>query len=339
MKLFYGTLALSLIGGIILASGCNAPVGPTPTPTPEPKSQFETVREALDAYFSSDPPGTIGADVVFDQLNDGDDSTNPYVLSVRSAEHYALGHVPGAANVPWQQVANVGALDDLPTDRQVVVYCYTGHTGAVATCFLNALGYDAVNMRHGIGAWTPDATVRAVPPFSQETDGNDFPTETTDNPATQTYDPPALDVTDSTDPAEIIRAAGEAYLTAGKAPTISAATVFDLINDGDDSTNPFIISVRSPEDYAKGHIPGAINIPWKTIAKPENLAKIPTDRQIIVYCYTGHTAGLATMALDMLGYDAVNMKFGICAWTSDPDIRASTPFNQATDGYDYPVEP
>ena len=70
-----------------------------------------------------------------------------------------------------------------------------------------------------------------------------------------------------------------------------------MANDGDDTNDPFIVSVRAPGDYALGHIPGAINIPWKTIVDVENLKKLPTDQPIVIYCYTGHTGGLATMAL------------------------------------------
>jgi rhodanese-related sulfurtransferase len=30
---------------------------------------------------------------------------DPIIVSVRSAEHYALGHVPGAINIPWREIA------------------------------------------------------------------------------------------------------------------------------------------------------------------------------------------------------------------------------------------
>ena len=61
-------------------------------------------------------------------------------------------------------------------------------------------------------------------------------------------------------------------------PVISADALYENLNDGDTSNDPFIVSVRSAEHYALGHIPGAINIPWKQIAEPENLAKLPTDQ-------------------------------------------------------------
>jgi rhodanese-related sulfurtransferase len=326
---------LIVLAGVGLILGA---LGGCPVNTPTTKDQFETVRTALDAYFSSDPPATIAAADVFDLLNDGDDTNDPYVISVRSAADYAIGHVPGAVNIPWRNVALEGALADVPTDKQVVVYCYTGHTGAAATTFLNAAGYDAVNMKWGIMSWTRDATVRVAAPFDDATDAHDYPVETTINTADSTNTLPTLDVTDSTDDAEIIRAAGDAYLSSGAAPTIAAADLFDLINDGDDTNDPFIISVRSATDYAIGHIPGAINIPWKTIAQVDNLKKIPTDRPIVVYCYTGHTGGLATMALDILGYDAKNLKWGIMSWTRDATVRVAAPFNDETDSHDYPVE-
>lgn len=325
-------VSLTCLTLAVVLAGCE-----TTTPPPEAKDQFETVRKAFDDYLSSDPAAATTAATVFDSLNDGDDTTTPYVISARSPEHYALGHVPGAVNIPWRTVANVGALDDLPTDQPIIVYCYTGHTGAVATAVINAMGHEAVNMKYGMCAWTRDADIRAASPFNEET-SSDFPT-VTDVPDEMTYDLPTMDVTDSTDDGEIVRAAAEAYLSGDESPIIAAEDLFDLLNDGDETNDPFIISVRAPEAYALGHIEGAINIPWKTIAQEANLKRIPTDRDIVVYCYTGHTGGLATTVLNVLGYNAKNMKFGMVAWTKDADIRATSAFDDAVDSNDFATEP
>jgi|GEM_PF-1644372 len=118
---------------------------------------------------------------------------------------------------------------------------------------------------------------------------------------------------------EVDRKAVEAYLT------------WDPEND------PFILSVRKPEDDAKGRIPGAITIFWKDLWKPENLAKLPKDKKIVVYCYTGHTGGIAATILNLLGYDAVNLKFGMMGWTKNDEVLAQPRFNPATQP-DYPVE-
>ncbi|MBU1749343.1 MAG: hypothetical protein KKA73_16785, partial [Chloroflexi bacterium] len=48
-----------------------------------------------------------------------------------------------------------------------------------------------------------------------------------------------------------------AYFSGG-AKTISAADLYENLNDGDAENDPYIISLRSAEDYAKGHIPGAV---------------------------------------------------------------------------------
>ncbi len=327
-------LGVALTGMLLVTlGGCPIVVPPTEV------DQFETVRTALATYFGGDPMGAIKAETVFASMNDANELNQPYVLSVRSADHYALGHVPGAANIPWRMVADPNALDDVPTDRQVVVYCYTGHTGGVATCYLGAQGYDAVNMKFGMGAWTRDETIRVAAAFDDTVDSHDYTIETTDNPASSTNELPTLNVTTSTDTAEIVRAAAKAYLDAGTPPVITAADLFALLNDGDDTNDPFIISVRSADHYALGHLPGAINIPWKTIAELDNLKKIPADQDIVIYCYTGHTGGLATTALNMLGYNCKNLKFGIMSWTQDADVRVISPFIDANDSHDYATEP
>ncbi len=64
-----------------------------------------------------------------------------------------------------------------------------------------------------------------------------------------------------------------------------------------------LIDVREEEEYAEGHIPGAINIPLRTVA--ENLDAIPTDQPVWVYCRTGWRANLVTSSLGIIGYDNV----------------------------------
>jgi rhodanese-related sulfurtransferase len=123
----------------------------------------------------------------------------------------------------------------------------------------------------------------------------------------------------------------------GWSPVISADALYENLMDGDDSNDPFIVSVRSAEHYALGHIPGAINIPWKEIAKEENLAKLPTDQPIVVYCYTGHTGQVAASVLKMLGYDVQNLKYGMMGWTLDDEVLGTSRYDPAT-APDYTVE-
>lgn len=78
-----------------------------------------------------------------------------------------------------------------------------------------------------------------------------------------------------------------------------------------DKDDFYILDIRRPEDYKKGHIPGAKNIFWLDILKPNNLKKLPKDKKILVYCYVGHTSSQVMTLLKLLGYDIVSLKFGM----------------------------
>ena len=47
-----------------------------------------------------------------------------------------------------------------------------------------------------------------------------------------------------------------------------------------------MVDIRAPEDFANGHIKGAINIPGKVLFTAEGLAKLPKDKQIVLNCYS-----------------------------------------------------
>ncbi len=119
----------------------------------------------------------------------------------------------------------------------------------------------------------------------------------------------------------------------GRPSSPAARSLYENLTDGDDSNDPFILSVRSAEDYAKGHIPGAYNVPWKNVAV--DLTKYPTDKQIVTYCYTGHTGQVGAVSLALLGYDVTNLKYGMMGWTDDAEVLAQPAFEGPAG---YPVQ-
>jgi rhodanese-related sulfurtransferase len=173
--------------------------------------------------------------------------------------------------------------------------------------------------------WTADDEVLGTARFGPDTAARDYRLETELNVATMTYDFPELS-TGGADDFEIVRLAAENWLTTAAAPIIPADKLFENLNDGDAENDPFILSVRNPKHYALGHVPGAAVIPWREVAKPYNLVKLPTDQNITAYCYTGHTGQVATTILGVLGYDVSNMKYGMMGWTADATVLATTPF-------------
>jgi rhodanese-related sulfurtransferase len=288
----------------------------------------DDIQVAAYNYFSGGTKN-MTAEALYENLNDGDTSNDPYVVSVRSVEDYEKGHVPGAVWASAKEFFTSENLDKLPTDKQIVVYCYTGQTASQIVSVLRMLGYDAYNMSFGFGAWAMNADAGSKW-FDETAAGNDFPFDT--GPGIEqpiVYDLP-------TPLGDTIQAAANAYFSGGT-KNITAADLFDNLNDGDASNNPYILSVRSAEDYAKGHVPGSIQIPVDELFIAANLTRLPADKQIVVYCYTGQTASQVTSALRLLGYDAYNMLFGMQAWTMDKDVRAKF-FNAETHSFNYPFE-
>ena len=67
-----------------------------------------------------------------------------------------------------------------------------------------------------------------------------------------------------------------------------------------------LIDVRTPEEFASGHIDGAINLPYDQIdAKNSAVAAIDKGRSILVYCRSGRRSAIARDNLQQLGYRQV----------------------------------
>ena len=309
----------------------------------------------------------ITADKLYGLISNDTTDDDPYIISIRSSTDYALGHIPGAINIPLSTLFTVENLENLPTDRQIVVYCYTGHTASQATALLNLNGYDTLSLKWGMCSWTTNSTVAANKYFTND---NDFDIVTGSEPGNWPSNsevsfspqasirtvpmkdkpltplacggdtaPPTETESDtskesSESDAEALREAS--YNAARKTPyVIKAADLKAILDDGDKSNDPFILSVRSAEHYALGHIPGAINIGLGSLFTDENIAKLPKDKQIVVVCYTGHTASQTTALLNLNGYNATTLMWGMCSWTTDSTVTVSKCFNMTKDSHDY----
>lgn len=78
-----------------------------------------------------------------------------------------------------------------------------------------------------------------------------------------------------------------------------------------------ILDVRHADEYASGHIPGAINIDNDEIGTEELDALPDKDQTIYVYCRSGHRSKLAAEKLANLGYTNIIEIGGILDWTGD----------------------
>jgi len=80
-----------------------------------------------------------------------------------------------------------------------------------------------------------------------------------------------------------------------------------------DGENIVIVDVRDADDYAKGHIPGAINVPRGTWDDPQGLEKGKVN---IVYCYTQtcHLGAHACAVFAAKSYPVMELEGGFAAW-------------------------
>lgn len=66
-----------------------------------------------------------------------------------------------------------------------------------------------------------------------------------------------------------------------------------------------LVDVRTPEEFAGGHLPGALNIPVQQL--DQRMGELaPKDRALVVYCRSGHRSGQAAGMLKGAGFTAVH---------------------------------
>ncbi len=63
-----------------------------------------------------------------------------------------------------------------------------------------------------------------------------------------------------------------------------------------------IVDVRTPEEFAEGHLANAINIPFEQIAEEFTKRNIDKDQSVVLYCRSGRRSGIAQESLIKLGY-------------------------------------
>lgn len=76
----------------------------------------------------------------------------------------------------------------------------------------------------------------------------------------------------------------------------------------DDYRKLYVLDVRDAGQFAKDHIPGAVNIEWRKVFAER--AKLPKDKTILAYCNTSSFSGQVAMALRMAGYENVRILHG-----------------------------
>lgn len=267
----------------------------------------DPVEEGVMAYFANKPAHNYKipqADFV-EKIRAGEDM---FILDIRQPDVYAEGHAKGAVNAPWG--ASLGdAFTQIPADKPVMVYCYTGQTAGQTVMLLNLAGFEAysVNLGWNLGI----SKVEGVADVTEQA-SNDFPGVDT-----------SIDIDVLTAIKEYFSGLSAVSDSMYKNYKISEDNLKKLIDSEDSSI--YVLSIRSAQHYGEGHIEGADNIPWGA-GMEQSFSALPADKTIVTYCYTGQTAGQTVAGLRLLGYDAVSLNGGM-------GMPANEPYGWANKGY------
>lgn len=312
----YAKLLLLASIPIALLTGCGqqtAPTAQTPVAAAPPgqtiNAPFETLQQLSDKYLKAGKPLLIEPQEVYQKavavINPG-----YYLVDIRSDEHYANHHIPGAVHISYADAWRANKTEHLPRDKKIVVIDYSGHSSSQIAALWSLLGYDAVAMKHGMAGWSKNKDVIGGSPLPCEPKN----LATVKEPAApSSHELPSLD-TKATNDADLIRKRAEAI--AAKPVVIQADDLLTRVN----AKTAFVLDIRNTTHYQAGHIAGAINVPQQNLLEPDNLKKLPTNQQIVIVCYDGHASSQAARLLNQLGYDTLALRDGMSVWSGDANV-------------------
>jgi len=98
--------------------------------------------------------------------------------------------------------------------------------------------------------------------------------------------------------------------SSGAATSVAAADIeFGLVSPAESVAlvggGVTVIDVRTPEEFADGHLDGATLIDFYDADFAEQIAELPADQEYLVYCRSGNRSGQAVQIMEGLGFDQV----------------------------------
>jgi rhodanese-related sulfurtransferase len=331
---------------IILLTGCSgsgskSPAVEKPAVTPAVSSPVVLNSEALllmddlkktgDYVNSKDFPSLIKPSMVFESLGG-----KVRIIDIRSKESFASGHIKGAVNIQFEYLPSYFVKDIKPFESdKIIIICEDGQKSAYTTALLRLRGYGNVYaMRTGMSGWNKklaeEEWLKGVSgKYEDKLDKTEYSKPALGNlPDLRTNLKTGMEVSEARFK-QLFEEGIENVL-------ISSDEVFA------DPGKYFIINYERKDKYDSGHIPGAVRYkPDGTLGVLSEMLTIPVDKQVVVYCGTGHNSAFVTAYLRLLGYNAKTLRYGNQSFMykrmiSEKATLSWQPFNIAEVG-DYPV--
>ncbi len=220
-----------------------------------------------------------------------------YVIDLRAADDFDAGHIKDAHNTT---LANVLLEAENANGKPILAVCYTGQTSARATAALKLMGYDAKSLKWGMSGWHGNF----AGPWENNVADVSSPNwiKSGDPVANQEFSYPSFK-TGFTNGADILKARVDLMLNQSGWS----------VNSADVLANPnnYFVNNKWPIEAwdAYGHVAGARRI--NEDVEVSGLKWLDPSQKILTYCYTGQTSSITAAWLNVLGYDALSMKFGV----------------------------
>jgi rhodanese-related sulfurtransferase len=97
----------------------------------------------------------------------------------------------------------------------------------------------------------------------------------------------------------------------GRVPEIEPASLASRL---DRAPCPQVIDVRTPGEFARGHVRGAVNVPVTSLRSLLESLDLDRSRPVVTICLTAHRSIPATRLLRQRGFEAVQLAGGMLAW-------------------------
>ena len=334
-KYFSGAIILILSVVIASCSGSTSESKKNPVETPsqpapvisvdnETNLLLKDLEENGDYVNSQVFPSLIKASIVHESLE-----KNILVVDLRDPSKFRAGHIKGAVNKNFEELPAWFETGIKPFEYdRIIMVCDDGQLSSYATCLLRLMGYGNVfAMRWGMSSWNSNLAKDGW--FKGVSGKYEKQLETKDNEKPASLRMPVLG-TGLTAGADIGTARFKKLFEEGKSNIqVTADEVF---------ANPqsyFIINLERKDKYEDGHIPGAVRYkPDATLGFIDEMASIPSDKTVVIYCGTGHNSAFATAFLRLFGYDARTLKYGNNGFMYDKMVAQKTslswlPFSDA----------
>jgi len=235
-----------------------------------------------------------------------------YILDIRDGDiapkngilDFKDGHIPGAHNTTFKNILKYAKEHN--AGDNILVVSYDGQDAAAAAVALRLSGYPNTKvLKFGMSGWNSKFNVWTAKQSNFAATHKNWTKSSAPKPKTYSSTPQLN--TGKTNGKDILAVRVDTFLEKGYQGMIAQKML-------DNPDEYYIVNQGTAKAYGKyGRIAGANQFNWpmiKTDKKHGSLANYPTDKSIVQYCWTGHAAISVASWMNILGYDAIGVKYG-----------------------------